>query len=84
MEGRRRDTEAVRFDGPLSECVYGSRLLGVDPFLVVHGGGNTSVKAAFTDITGRTIDALYVKGSEWDLATIDVPGFTPPAARTAA
>lgn len=57
--------------------MYGSRLLGINPRLVLHGGGNTSVKAPFEDITGRTVDALYVKGSGWDLATIEAPGFTP-------
>ena len=77
MENRWRDSEASAFGGSLGECVYGSRLLGADPFLVLHGGGNTSVKAPFQDITGRTVDALYVKGSGWDLATIEVPGFTP-------
>ena len=77
MEDRWDDAEAAAFEGPLGGCVYGSRLLGSDPFLVLHGGGNTSVKAPFRDITGRTIDALYVKGSGWDLATIEAPGFTP-------
>ena len=77
MEHKWRDADAAAFDGPLGECVYGSRLLGADPDLVLHGGGNTSVKAPFEDITGRTVDALYVKGSGWDLATIEAPGFTP-------
>jgi len=61
----------------LDECVYGSRLLGGDPDLVLHGGGNTSVKAPWIDVTGREIPALYVKGSGWDLATIEPQGFTP-------
>jgi len=66
----------------LDECVYGSRLLGGDPDLVLHGGGNTSVKAPWVDVTGREIPALYVKGSGWDLATIEPQGFTPlPVAR---
>lgn len=77
MENRWRDNEAAAFGGPLGGCVYGSRLLGADPYLVLHGGGNTSIKAPFEDITGRSIDALYVKGSGWDLATIEAPGFTP-------
>ena len=64
-------------DDPLTCCVYGSRLLGGDRSLVLHGGGNTSVKASWDDITGRAIDALYVKGSGWDLASIEAPGFTP-------
>ncbi len=61
----------------LAECVYGSRLIGCDHDLVLHGGGNTSVKADFVDITGEVVPALYVKGSGWDLATIEAPGFTP-------
>ncbi|WP_420640239.1 bifunctional aldolase/short-chain dehydrogenase [Candidatus Poriferisocius sp.] len=61
----------------LDACVYGSRLLGRDPALVLHGGGNTSVKQPYRDLTGKTIDTLYVKGSGWDLATIERPGFTP-------
>ncbi len=82
MESRWRDSEAAAFEGPLGGCVYGSRLLGADPNLVLHGGGNTSIKSSFEDITGRSIDALYVKGSGWDLATIEAPGFTPlPVAR---
>ena len=77
MEDRWRSGEAARFPGPLGECVYGSRLLGSDPALVLHGGGNTSVKMDFADITGRRIEALYVKGSGWDLASIEAEGFTP-------
>ena len=61
----------------IDECVKASRRLGADPSLVLHGGGNTSVKARFADITGAAIDALYVKGSGWDLATIEAPGFAP-------
>lgn len=61
----------------LDRCVYGSRLIGSDPNLVLHGGGNTSVKAPFRDITGRDIDTLFVKGSGWDLGTIEAAGFAP-------
>ena len=67
---------------PLDECVHASRLLGGDPALVLHGGGNTSVKALWTDITGERIDVIHVKGSGWDLATIERGGFAPlPLAR---
>ena len=62
---------------PLDQCVYGSRLLGREPDLVLHGGGNTSVKDTVTDVTGRSVDVLYVKGSGWDLASIERPGFAP-------
>jgi len=70
--------DALRtFDGPLDECAYGSRLIGADPDLVLHGGGNTSVKSLFLDITGEEIPALWVKGSGWDLASIAPAGFPP-------
>ncbi|HRD99783.1 MAG TPA: class II aldolase/adducin family protein, partial [Ilumatobacteraceae bacterium] len=73
-------------DGPvgdeLDQCVHASRLLGADPTLVLHGGGNTSVKMPWRDITGAVIEALYVKGSGWDLAIIERAGFAPlPLAR---
>ncbi len=70
-------TAAAACTTTLDECVYGSRLLGSDPDLVLHGGGNTSVKAPWIDVTGRQIEALWVKGSGWDLATIETRGFTP-------
>jgi rhamnose utilization protein RhaD (predicted bifunctional aldolase and dehydrogenase)/NAD(P)-dependent dehydrogenase (short-subunit alcohol dehydrogenase family) len=59
--------------------VYTTRLLGGEPKLVLHGGGNTSVKMRMPDITGRTIDVLCVKGSGWDMGTIEAPGL--PAVR---
>jgi len=68
---------AADYGSALDECVYGSRLLGADADLVLHGGGNTSVKAPWIDVTGNEIDALFVKGSGWDLATIEPQGFTP-------
>jgi rhamnose utilization protein RhaD (predicted bifunctional aldolase and dehydrogenase)/NAD(P)-dependent dehydrogenase (short-subunit alcohol dehydrogenase family) len=61
----------------ISQLVAASRLLGSDPDLVLHGGGNTSIKDVWTDVTGHTTDALFVKGSGWDLATIERAGFTP-------
>jgi rhamnose utilization protein RhaD (predicted bifunctional aldolase and dehydrogenase) len=58
---------------------YTARLLGSDPSLVLSGGGNTSVKAHAIDAFGETVDVLHVKGSGWDLATIEPPGH--PAVR---
>jgi rhamnose utilization protein RhaD (predicted bifunctional aldolase and dehydrogenase)/NAD(P)-dependent dehydrogenase (short-subunit alcohol dehydrogenase family) len=58
---------------------YSARLLGADPDLVLHGGGNTSVKTTVTGLLGDTIPVLCVKGSGWDLATIEPPGH--PAVR---
>ncbi|MDI1285115.1 MAG: bifunctional aldolase/short-chain dehydrogenase [Reyranella sp.] len=61
--------------------VYTTRLLGGEPRLVLHGGGNTSVKTTTADITGTEIDVLCVKGSGWDMGTIEAPGL--PAVRLA-
>ena len=57
--------------------IYTSRLLGGQPELVLHGGGNTSVKIQEADLWGRPRDVLYVKGSGIDLAAMDASGFTP-------
>ena len=58
-------------------CSYRSRLLGANPELVLHGGGNTSVKVTEKDFFGDSVDVLYVKGSGWDLGTIEAAGFAP-------
>jgi rhamnose utilization protein RhaD (predicted bifunctional aldolase and dehydrogenase)/NAD(P)-dependent dehydrogenase (short-subunit alcohol dehydrogenase family) len=71
------DAEAAQFTGPLGPRVYTSRLLGRDKSLVLHGGGNTSVKIREQNLFGEDDDILYVKGSGWDLETIEAPGFTP-------
>ena len=60
---------------------YSARLLGREPRLVLHGGGNTSVKTRATDVFGDEVEVLCVKGSGWDLATIEPPGH--PAVRLA-
>ena len=59
--------------------VYTTRLLGGDPRLVLHGGGNTSVKTTMCDILGDSVDVLCVKGSGWDMARIEPSGL--PAVR---
>lgn len=61
--------------------VYTSRLLGMEPALVLHGGGNTSVKTRMRDLSGDEIDVLCVKGSGWDMAVIEPAGM--PAVRLA-
>ncbi|MCH2184884.1 bifunctional aldolase/short-chain dehydrogenase [Myxococcota bacterium] len=59
---------------------YTSRLLGRDASLVLHGGGNTSVKTVLPDrVTGEPIEVLCVKGSGWDLVDLEPPGL--PAVR---
>ncbi|MFM7314927.1 MAG: class II aldolase/adducin family protein, partial [Cyanobium sp.] len=64
---------------PLALRTYSARLLGADPELVLHGGGNTSVKTQVTGLLGEAIEVLCVKGSGWDLATIEPAGH--PAVR---
>src|ERR1700704_4561570 len=75
------DAEAAKFEkdfpGSLALRVYTSRLLGRDKTLVLHGGGNTSVKLREKDLFGEDRDVLYVKGSGTDLETIDAHGFAP-------
>ena len=72
------EQEARQFAGSdLAMRVYTSRLLGREPSLVLHGGGNTSVKSTLTNIFGEEEDILFVKGSGWDLRTIEEAGFAP-------
>ena len=54
--------------------VYTSQLIGSDPDLVMHGGGNTSCKTVIKDMFGDESKVLCVKGSGWDLGTIEAPG----------
>lgn len=75
MLNRWNDHEAAKFISPLALRVYTSRLLGQDPTLVLHGGGNTSVKETAQNILGSQEEILYVKGSGWDLESIEEAGF---------
>ncbi len=63
----------------LALCTFTTRLLGAEPRLVIHGGGNTSVKTQMPELTGERVDVLCVKGSGWDMATIEPAGL--PAVR---
>lgn len=82
MESRWSDREAAeyvdrfaaRWGTDLALRVYTSRLIGRDPDLVMHGGGNTSLKGSVTTLVGEQMDALFVKGSGWDLDAIEPPG----------
>ena len=77
MQSLWRDDDAARYPGDLGLRVYTSRLLGRDRTLVLHGGGNTSVKIVERNRHGEGEDILYVKGSGWDLETIEAAGFAP-------
>jgi len=82
MRSRWSDAEAAAFVarlGPragadLALRVYSSRLLGADPELVLHGGGNTSLKGSVENLLGETVAALFVKASGHDLASLEPEG----------
>lgn len=61
----------------VAECLYLSRLIGAEPDLVLHGGGNTSVKSVVRSIFGESCTALFVKASGHDLGRISPDGFAP-------
>src|SRR5688500_726026 len=88
MKNRWNNAEAARYrrqyaawDEDLSLRTYSARMIGQDPSLVLHGGGNTSVKTSARLVTGETVSVLCVKGSGWDLASIEPAGH--PAVRLA-
>jgi rhamnulose-1-phosphate aldolase/alcohol dehydrogenase len=82
MQNRWRESEAARFianyadhwGADLALRTYASRLLGAEEALVLHGGGNTSVKGTYTNILGEQIPAVYVKASGHDMAAIEPAG----------
>lgn len=78
MKNRWVDSEAeaaASKDEQLGLRVYTSQLLGQDADLVLHGGGNTSVKGELENLFGVSEPVLFVKGSGWDLRTIEAAGF---------
>jgi rhamnose utilization protein RhaD (predicted bifunctional aldolase and dehydrogenase)/NAD(P)-dependent dehydrogenase (short-subunit alcohol dehydrogenase family) len=88
MQSRWSDAEAAAavekyvsagINKDLAIRVYTTRLLGQDPTLVLHGGGNTSVKTRVADADGSAVNVLCVKGSGWDMGTIEPGGL--PAVR---
>jgi len=90
MQSRWSDTEAkacVERYAPkgvnedLALRTYTTRLLGSDPRLVLHGGGNTSVKTRVRDLLGEEAEVICVKGSGWDMGNIEPQGL--PAVRLA-
>jgi rhamnose utilization protein RhaD (predicted bifunctional aldolase and dehydrogenase)/NAD(P)-dependent dehydrogenase (short-subunit alcohol dehydrogenase family) len=71
------ESEAAACTTDAALRAYSSRLLGADPSLVLHGGGNTSVKVTSKSVLGRDEEVLLVKGSGWDMASIEEAGFAP-------
>ncbi|MCA8912922.1 MAG: bifunctional aldolase/short-chain dehydrogenase [Planctomycetes bacterium] len=81
MKSLYKDEDAAAFVSRFKDAgedvalrVYTSQLIGRDPDLVMHGGGNTSVKGHFTNILGESVPAIFVKGSGWNLDSIEPPG----------
>jgi rhamnulose-1-phosphate aldolase/alcohol dehydrogenase len=82
MQNRWSEDEASAFVEEYGEAwgedlalrVYASRLIGAERELVLHGGGNTSVKGTYTSILGEAVPAIFVKASGHDLATIEPEG----------
>jgi rhamnulose-1-phosphate aldolase/alcohol dehydrogenase len=73
-EARRFIERYARWGEDMALRVYTSRLIGAEPMLVMHGGGNTSVKSLHRDLFGDDVEAIYVKGSGWNLDSIEPPG----------
>jgi rhamnose utilization protein RhaD (predicted bifunctional aldolase and dehydrogenase)/NAD(P)-dependent dehydrogenase (short-subunit alcohol dehydrogenase family) len=77
VRNRWSDSEALEYPGLLESCVYASRLVGAEPGLVLHGGGNSSVKTTYVDAYGDSLETLWVKGSGRNLADCTRECFAP-------
>lgn len=76
MQNLWNEEEAKKYEKDLLGLrVYSSRLLGRESSLVLHGGGNTSLKDTIKNFWGENEEVLFVKGSGWDLVSIEKPGF---------
>ena len=82
MKNLWHDSEASQCDSALELRAYTSRLLGQSADLVLHGGGNTSVKDVAVNVFGESEEILYIKGSGHDLETIGTDGFAPTRLKT--
>ena len=90
MQSRWNPAEARKFaadyapkgvNEDLAIRTYTTRLLGSDPRMVLHGGGNTSVKTTVKDMLGEDVEVICIKGSGWDMGVIEPAGL--PAVRLA-
>ena len=88
MQSKWSDADAKKFaadyapkgvNEDLAVRTYTTRLLGCDPKMVLHGGGNTSVKTVVKDQLGEDVDVICIKGSGWDMGVIEPAGL--PAVR---
>ena len=77
MKSKYLEKDFAACTSDLDRRVYTSRLLGQDKTLILHGGGNTSVKTIQPNAFGEEEEILLVKGSGWDLEKIEPEGFSP-------
>lgn len=76
MQNRWNERDAAIHTSDLELRAYSSRLIGMDTDLVLHGGGNTSVKSVHEDRFGVAHDVIWVKASGYDLSQMWTEGFT--------
>src|SRR5258707_4136537 len=90
MQSKWSDAEAKDFaaryapkgvNADLAVRTYSTRLLGSDPRMVLHGGGNPSVKTTVKAQLGEDVEVICIKGSGWDMGVIEPAGL--PAVRLA-
>jgi rhamnose utilization protein RhaD (predicted bifunctional aldolase and dehydrogenase)/NAD(P)-dependent dehydrogenase (short-subunit alcohol dehydrogenase family) len=62
-------------DQNLEYLAYSSRIMGSEPDLALHGGGNTSYKSIIRDITGENRNALFIKTSGCELSAMTTGDF---------
>ncbi|MBF0357957.1 MAG: bifunctional aldolase/short-chain dehydrogenase [Magnetococcales bacterium] len=82
MKNRWSESDAAAFvreqahivNADLALRIYSSRLQGLEPSLVLHGGGNSSVKSYYNNIFGQSVKAIFVKASGHDLANLTPAG----------
>ncbi|MHC4958417.1 MAG: bifunctional aldolase/short-chain dehydrogenase [Planctomycetota bacterium] len=60
----------------LEQLAYASRLIGTEPDLALHGGGNSSLKTIETDHLGRRLHLMFIKPSGADMASLEADDFT--------
>lgn len=76
MQNLWNEKEARNCKSDLELRAYSSRLIGQDPKMVLHGGGNTSVKSETKNEFGEVVDIIWVKASGFDLSKMGAEGFT--------
>ena len=69
-----KNYKKINISKDLALRIYTTHLLGREKDLVLHGGGNTSLKTSMNNLFKEKIDVMHIKGSGLDMGTIDYPG----------